>query len=276
MSAEPDAAEFVARLAPAVERAARIARDLEGRVVNVPKRDEATAVKQALTDADTAAQEEILATLAEDFPQVALAAEEKTPLAARFPTEGRSLVIVDPIDGTLHSYLGGDGPYAVIVGLAVDRIVRASIVALPREGLLVSAVSGVGARLWREGRDVGRLRAEADGARVLVSHLMPEPVLAALKARGLEIVRACGGAISIAPVLPGVRAGLRWTAYPPGVSARGRVGALIARESGAHVQGDAGAAFGMGLEEPLGTLRVAAAAADLALLDECLRAGGLA
>ena len=52
--------DFVLHLDPAVRQAAALARRLEGLVPNRPKDDEATAVKQALTAADTSAQELIL------------------------------------------------------------------------------------------------------------------------------------------------------------------------------------------------------------------------
>ena len=55
---DPD--EFVRALAPALRQSASIARALEGRVANRPKRGEATPVKAALTIADTASQEALL------------------------------------------------------------------------------------------------------------------------------------------------------------------------------------------------------------------------
>ena len=62
MSIDPGYAEFVELLTPGVRRAASIARSLEGRVPNRPKRGEVTAAKQALTVADTQARaDEIVA-----------------------------------------------------------------------------------------------------------------------------------------------------------------------------------------------------------------------
>ena len=48
MPYDVDPAEFVDLLAPAMRQAASIARALEGRVQNTPKKDEPTAEKQAL------------------------------------------------------------------------------------------------------------------------------------------------------------------------------------------------------------------------------------
>jgi len=269
-------AGFARALVPAVLEASRLAHAMEGRVRNVPKSEEAGDVKQALTAADTAAQEAILHALLELYPRVSLAAEEDTPTVARFPADSPALVVIDPIDGTLHSYLEERGPYAVIVGLAIERQVKASIVALPREGQIFVAEVGGGAERIAPDGTARSTSARADGDRVLVSHEMPRRVVSALRAEGLQPVPACGGAIAIAPLIRGVRAGLR---YAPGklvggISIRGRVGTLIAREAGAHVRGDGGLAFPGDLDTPTRSLLVAADPADLPLLEKCLAQAG--
>lgn len=268
---------FSDALTPAVLRAAAIAHSMEGRVRNRPKSGEEDAVKQALTEADTAAQEAILESLVDLYPHVSLAAEEDTPTVARFPSESAALVIIDPIDGTLRSYLEARGPYAVIVGLAIERKLRAALVSLPREGVLFAADRRSGARLVSTTGATRDARARADGDRVLVSHNMPKRVIAALGAEGLSPVPACGGAIAIAPLLRGVRAGLRYYGgkRKRGISVRGRVGALIAREGGAHVRGDGGDPFPDHLDVRTRTLRACADEADLAVLDKALAAAGL-
>src|SRR5262245_60349956 len=134
---DPEA--FVRALAPALRQSASIARALEGRVANRPKRGEATPVKAALTIADTASQEALLVPLLEGFPKVRLAAEEDTPSTLQFPDDGPELVVIDPIDGTLRFYLEGMGPYAVMIGLARERVFEAALVALPREDLYFDA-----------------------------------------------------------------------------------------------------------------------------------------
>ena len=264
-------------MTPAVQRAAALAHSLEGKVRNTPKTGEADAVKQALTDADTAAQEVVLEALVARYPDVSVAAEEDTDTARRFPKDSSALVIVDPIDGTLRSYLEARGPYAVIVGLAVKRSMEAGIVALPREGLLFDGQVGQGARSIRPRGEVRPAAVRADGDRVLVSHSMPSRVLGALAAEGLEAVPACGGAIAVAPLIRGVRAGLRYvqTQRARGISTRGRVGALVSREAGAHLQGDGAQPFPTDLDTPTRTLRVVADEADLAVLDRCLAAADL-
>lgn len=269
---------FSRAMAPAVSRAAEIAHAMEGRVRNMPKSAEEGAVKQALTEADMAAQEAILASLVELYPTVSLAAEEDTPSVARFADRAPSLVIIDPIDGTLHSYLEARGPYAVIVGLAVERELRSALVALPREGRLFMADRGGGAERVRAGGPIRGVTPRADGERVLVSHNMPKRVLGALRAEGLTPVPACGGAIAVAPLIRGVRAGLRYYGgkRKRGISIRGRVGALIAREAGVHLESDGRATFPGDLDTPTRTLRLAANESDMPVLDKALAAADLA
>jgi fructose-1,6-bisphosphatase/inositol monophosphatase family enzyme len=261
---------FITALRPALRQAAAIACALEGRVVNRPKQGEDSAAKAALTIADTASQEALLVRLLEGFPGVELDAEEDTPSVARFPYQGDGLVVIDPIDGTLRAYLDGDGPYSILIGLALEGRFEAALVALPRENLFFDAVRGGGARVARPGGAPRVARASRGARRVLVSHNMPVSVVAALVARGYEVSNASGGAVAVAPLVPGVCAGLRLANTPRGVSRRGRIGLLVAREAGLLVRGPGGAAFPDDIDEDASILRVAAREEDLVALDEAL------
>ena len=273
MPATDRARLFVEILEPALRQAAGIARALEGRVVNRPKADEESAVKAALTIADSAAQEALLVPLLEAFSGARLSAEEDTPSVAGFADAGEEHVVIDPIDGTFHFYLGGQGPYAVMAGLAREGRYQAALVALPREGLFFSACRNGPAATARAAGAARAANARADGERVLVSHDLPPPAWSALRARGLEPAPAAGGAIAVAPLLPGVRAGLRIaTGAPGGISIRGRIGLLIARMAGAHVEDADGEPFPDDLDTHADALLVAADPADLELLREALRA----
>ena len=86
---------------------------------------------------------------------------------------------------------------------------------------------------------------------------MPDAVEARLRAAGFRSERACGGAVSLAPLVPGVRGGLRLSKYAT-ISARGRIGAFIAREAGAQVETVAGEPFPDSLDAPATSLVVAA------------------
>jgi hypothetical protein len=238
-----DPQEFLAVMAPAVRQAASIARALEGRVANRPKWGEESAAKAALTLADSAAQEAILVPLHERFPEIGLRAEEDTPSVASFPADAAECVVIDPIDGTLRFYLEGQGPYAVMVGLVRERRYEAALVALPREGLFFAAARGGAARMARPGSEPREVRASGEGTRVLVSPGMPEPVLAYLRSEGLDPAPACGGAIAVAPLIPGVRAGLREAAGGKSLSWQGRIGLLISGAGGAVAENGDGEPF---------------------------------
>jgi fructose-1,6-bisphosphatase/inositol monophosphatase family enzyme len=270
-----DFRRFVDLLEPALREAASHARSLEGRVVNSPKLGEITPVKQAMTQADATTQEILLRALLAHYPDVCLAAEEDTESIARFPVDSAARVIIDPIDGTLHSYLEAKGPYATIVGLVVDDRYRAGLVGLPREGLFFAASRGDGARIGLPGRPMREVRAHADGERVLVANNTPAIVAEYLGEQGFEVIFACGGAVSVAPLIPGVRAGLRWAPGESGISIRGRVGALISREAGALVRCGADREFPDDTESPAPVLLAACSEKDIALLRDALEAGGL-
>jgi fructose-1,6-bisphosphatase/inositol monophosphatase family enzyme len=276
MHETPQPAEFVKAIAPALREAAAIARDLEGRVSNQPKWGESSDVKAALTVADTAAQEAILGPLLDRFPGVRLRAEEDTPTVARFPADADASVVIDPIDGTLRFYLQGGGPYGVMVGLAIANEYQAALVALPRERYVFEAVRGEGAR-FADGEGVAhRIRPDAGGRRVLVSHDLRGEAVSALRSRGYEVQPACGGAISVAALIPGVRAGLRVaTNDPPNISIRGRIGALISSEAGALVRCETRAPFPRDIDAPARALLVASDLDDLGALQEALAAAGL-
>jgi len=273
---QTDPEAFVRALAPALRQSASIARALEGRVANRPKAGEATAVKAALTIADTASQEALLVPLLERFPTVRLAAEEDTPSTHRFAGAGPELVVIDPIDGTLRFYLEGAGPYAVMIGLARAREFEAALVALPREELYFDAVRGRGARVAQQDSRPRAARAEASGKRIYVSHNVPEAARECLTRRGFEVASACGGAIAVAPLVPGACGGLRIAEEPdPDLSIRGRVGLLIAAEAGALVRAENGAAFPLDIETRARALLVAASSYELTALEAALAAAGL-
>jgi fructose-1,6-bisphosphatase/inositol monophosphatase family enzyme len=271
----PDGEAFVRALRPALRQAAAIARALEGRVRNRPKEGEASAAKAALTIADCAAQEAILVPLHDRFPGVRVAAEEDTPTVGRFPLRGEALVVVDPIDGTLRAYLDGAGPYAVMVGLAVGDRYEAALVALPREELFFDAVRGREAWLARGDSEPEPARLSPGGRRVMLSFEAPDALREALVARGFEVALGCGGAIAVAPCLPGFCAGVRVATGEHGLSPRGRIGCVIAEAAGARTASDRGAPFPPGLDDPARWLAVARDPSVLAELEAALAAAGV-
>ena len=279
MSAENDEQSlvegFTEAMRPVVARAAALARGLEGRVANAPKIAETSAVKQAMTAADAGTQEIILKGLLEHFPEVCLAAEEDTETVDAFPKDARGQVVVDPIDGTLHSYLEASGPYAVIVGLAVRGIYQAGLVSLPREGIAFDGTASGGAFVTVSGRSRMAVRASDDGRRVLVAHGIPEEACDSLRSRDYEVIRACGGAVSVAPLIKGVCAGLRYHDSALGISIRGRAGLVIAREAGALTRTSDGSDFPNDMQTPSKSLLVVSDPRQLDDLGAALEAAGL-
>jgi fructose-1,6-bisphosphatase/inositol monophosphatase family enzyme len=271
MDALPTPAEFVATLSPALEQAAAIAAALQGRVPNVPKAGESTAVKAALTIADTAAQEALLVPLLARFRPARLEAEEETQTVELFTGSAPDLrIVVDPIDGTLHFYLAGRGFYAVMAGFAVGDRYEAALVALPREELRFEAVRGRGPRGGPLGGPLEPVRCTDGGQRLLLSDGVPDAVEARLRAEGFDTERACGGAVALAPVVPGVRGGLRIAKYAT-ISARGRIGTLIAREAGALVETGDGDPFPDSLDAPATSLVVASDRETASAIQAALR-----
>jgi hypothetical protein len=241
-------------------------------VPNRPKGGEDSAAKAALTLADTAAQEAILVPLLEHFPEVSLLAEEDTPSVGRFPHHADECVVIDPIDGTLRCYLEAAGPYAVMVGLALRERFEAAIVALPREGLYFEAVRGGEARRARPGGPLRSVRVAPAGNRVLVSPELPQPVAATLLEADYDLAVGSGGAIAVAPLIPGVQAGLRVARSREGVSVRGRIGALIAACAGATVEDERGEPFPESFAAPARALLVSADERDRRVLRQAAAA----
>jgi fructose-1,6-bisphosphatase/inositol monophosphatase family enzyme len=250
---------FVRTLLPALRQAAAIACALEGRVPNRPKADERTPVKAALTLADTAAQEALLVPLLARFRSAHLDAEESTPSVDRFRGDATGAqIVIDPIDGTLRFFLQAEGPYAVMAGLAFGDRYEAALLALPREALFFEGVRGAGARV---AQGSGRFRAaelHATDRRVMISHNLPEVVRARLRERSYEPSPGCGGAIAVAPLIPGFCGGIRVASEAASISRRGRIGLLIAAEAGALIRNGSGRPFPDSLDAPEDALLVAA------------------
>ena len=230
------ARDFVQAMTLPVRQAMAAARWLEGRVANTPKSGQASSAKAALSDADCVSQEILLTALWEHFPGVVLDAEEDTPTAKRFAAnDGADVVRVDPIDGSLR-YIQRDGLYAIIVGLEQEGEVRAALVAVPQEDVLIRSVRGDGTEISLGGRGFARASLNASGERLLISHGVPEAVEARLRARGLGLALAAGGAIGVSPFLEGTLGALRVSGQADGLSCRAWLAALPVVEAGGAVE----------------------------------------
>lgn len=229
-------ADFLQIGVPAVLYAAVLARRLEGVVANEPKVFESNPVKAAMTLADSRCQEIILLRLREKFSSAKLLAEEDTPSVSEFSGKARESIVLDPIDGTLLGYLGKAGPYAITLGLARAGKYSVSIVCLPRENLIFYQ-SFTGIPQMRVGTaSPKRAQMVPAGRVILVSQNVPEPVRSVLRDKGYEPTFGSGGAISIAPLVPGIIGGLRMSPGVEGVSIRGRIGVPITLAAGAKAE----------------------------------------
>lgn len=229
-----DAREFVERMTLPVWQASAAARWLEGRVENTPKRGQENDEKSALTDADCVSQEILLVALREFFPQVELEAEEDTPGVAAFAgNRSDDRVVLDPIDGTLR-YVQRDGLYSIIVGLEREGRADAAVIAVPQEHVVVRAVRGGGAELSHAQGPFRPARLDG-GERLLVSHRLSDAAESDFRGRGLQLMKAAGGAIGVAPLLEKTLGAIRISKRVGGLSRRAWISALPTQEAGGAV-----------------------------------------
>ena len=143
---------FLDAVLPVVRQCAAASRLFHGDVADVGKKADTTLTgaraqhaSTALTVLDTAFQDLILGAVHARFPRVRCIAEERTAMRRAFAGNGGDeVVILDPIDGTLH-FQRGDGPYHISIGLARGGRMVAAAVARPTEDKMFTAVRGRGA-----------------------------------------------------------------------------------------------------------------------------------
>ena len=228
--------DFLDALTTPVWQAMAAVRWLEGRVRNRPKTHEIRPEKAALTDADCVSQEILLVALRERLPWAQVEVEEDTPSASAFAdNRSEETIVIDPIDGTLR-YVIGDGPYAVLVGLEREGRMDAALVGLPQSGTLIRAVRGGGAEVAQAGGEWSAARVHEGGTELLVSYGLGAEVARCLRAEGVHLTVAAGGAIGVAPLLPNVTGGLRVSMAREGLSRRAWLATLPTLEAGGVVE----------------------------------------
>lgn len=145
-----------------------------------------------VTEADHAANREIVDALAAAFPGDAILSEESADSAARLSAQ--RVWIVDPLDGT-REFLAQNGEFAVMIGLAIGGRAVLGAVYQPANDVLFAAAEGEGATLTRGGETVA-LRCGApgaDGLRLVGSRSHPDPLLVRMQeALGITDVRPSG------------------------------------------------------------------------------------
>ena len=165
MTARIDPQRFLETVLPIVRQCAAASRVFYGDVADVGKKADssltgrrAQQASSVLTVLDAAFQDLILGAVHGRFPHIRCIAEERTPMRRAFAGNASDyVVILDPIDGTLH-FQRGDAPYHVCVGLAHRGRMLAAAVARPNQDKLFTAIRGKGAWLQRGTRAARRLR----------------------------------------------------------------------------------------------------------------------
>ena len=143
---------FLDAVLPVVRQCAAASRLFHGDVADVGKKADASLTgaraqqaSRAFTVLDGAFQDLILGAVHARFPRLRCIAEERTAMRRAFAgNRGDEVVILDPIDGTLH-FQRGDAPYHISIGLARGGRMIAAAVARPPEDKLFTAVRGRGA-----------------------------------------------------------------------------------------------------------------------------------
>lgn len=174
-------------LAEAAREAGRLALGFFRRGAATSARVESKAGGSPVTEADFAADAFLMARLREAFPEAGWLSEETADDPARLAR--RTLLIVDPIDGT-RAFVAGDPRWAVSVALVADGRPVAGVVHAPALGETYAAAAGAGAAL--------------DGASIAVSEPIdplrlkaagPKATLQAMEAR-------LGAAVEATPRVP--------------------------------------------------------------------------
>ena len=165
MTVRIDPQRFLETVLPVVRQCAAASRVFYGDVADVGKKADSSLTGQhaqqassVLTVLDAAFQDLILGAVHSRFPSIRCIAEERTAMRRAFASNDSDyVVILDPIDGTLH-FQRGDAPYHVCVGQAHRGRMIAAVVARPDEDKLFTAIRGKGAWLQRGARPARRLR----------------------------------------------------------------------------------------------------------------------
>ncbi len=228
-----DLDRFVRVFRLAAGQAGAVALRLQENVSLRVKDGQTTEESAALTDADFASQDVVLLALLNAFPTIAMDAEEDTESAGLFPPEGngRPVVVVDPIDGTLN-YSRGSRDFAVMGAWIEDGRYRAAVVHFPAWNETYWAVEGGGCRRCRGRGAEETVRIAELPPRILVTPWVEEAVLERLARAGFEVeLSRCSAVDATAPAVGRARAGVA----PYGPDRRRAVGFLLSVEAGGLV-----------------------------------------
>lgn len=115
--------------------------EIYGDTIDVSEKGDGSPVTQA----DTRAEEIILAGLAKRMPDIPVVAEEAVS-AGKIPAASARFLLVDPLDGT-REFISRNGEFTVNIGLVEDGVPVAGVVYAPALGEIFWGCVGTGA--WR-------------------------------------------------------------------------------------------------------------------------------
>ena len=107
--------------------------------------------REPVTQADTLANEIIVARLREEFPDDGILAEESLDTTHRL--DKSRVWMIDPLDGT-NGFIDGNGDFAVQIGLTENGECVLGVVYLPLTGVLYRAIGGRGTWIERPDYEV--------------------------------------------------------------------------------------------------------------------------
>jgi len=252
----PDPWKLLELARAAATEAARLA--VERRPADLGVADTKSSPTDVVTEMDTAAEGLIRKLILAQRPDDAFLGEEGGADSGRAePGHGAVRWVIDPIDGTVN-YLYDLPHWSVSVGVEVDGVTVAGVVAAPRLGELYTAVRGAGA--WCNDTKL-RVRPAADLGSALVAtgfgyraerRERQGAIAGALLPRVRDIRRNGSAALDLCAVAAGRVDGY----YERGTHHWDRcAGTLIATEAGAIVEGFNGAESSeqMSIAAPPGT-----------------------
>jgi myo-inositol-1(or 4)-monophosphatase len=189
LSLDPHRDALAARdlLADAVREAGEVARAWFRPGARTSAAVRSKAGGSPVTEADLAADAFLKQRLGAAFPEAGWLSEETADDERRLVR--RSLIVVDPIDGT-RAFVDGDPRWTVSAALVVDGRPLAGVVHAPALGETYAAARGAGAH-----RNGSRLALSAVGERVRYKVAGPKPILNAMAA-------SLGVAMDIVPFVP--------------------------------------------------------------------------
>ena len=124
----------------------RIAHEAGRVIMEIYERNPEARLKEdrtPVTEADTAAENHILASLERTCPEIPVISEEAAA-DGRIPEVGNAFFLVDPLDGT-REFLSRNGEFTVNIGLISNREPVAGIIYAPAKARMFRSRVGQGA-----------------------------------------------------------------------------------------------------------------------------------